>query len=83
MSQKDLFPFTLRLTLFNLYGKAKVATYNKANMANILDILSNLFFEFVIKFYLKFFFNFYQIFVQIKLKNKILFYNMYKILKIY
>jgi hypothetical protein len=26
-------------TLFNLCGRAKVATNNKANMANILDIL--------------------------------------------
>ena len=49
----------LRLTLFNLYGKSKVATNNKANMANILDILFNLFFEFVLKFYLKFYLNFF------------------------
>ena len=86
MSQNDLFPFKLRLTLFNLYGKAKVATNNKANMANILDILFNLFFEICIKILFKIlfkiFFNFYKIFVQIKLKNKILFLYMFKILKI-
>ena len=46
-------------TLFNLCGRAKVATNNKANMANILDILFNLFFEFVLKFYLKFYLNFF------------------------